>query len=470
MGRALQIGELARETGLGIHAIRFYERQGLLRQSARSEGGFRLFDETSVHDLKFISQVQALGFSLTEIRELLVLRRGDGDPCSHVRDLLRAKIAVVRHKLRELTALEERLESDLRKRERKLRAAGDSHRGSCPVLDEIAERGAHENRSAVFRRMPNFRPAVERLKSVLWQEGVPAEIAEIEIADEAKAKKLRFPGSPTIRINGLDVESAARLSKDFGMMCRTYLENGKQVGLPSRESIRATIREATQAQPAHTCCQPQALPTQPDRSVEPKRKWLFGASVAAAIVASLCCILPIVTAITGIGVLAAGTRFEHLRPYFLGATGVLLAGGFLLALRDYRKACKPGSICATKPVSRWNFIILGSVAAVVVVGLAAFPYYSGSVARVVVGKSAANSTVRAASLATVTFRIPDMDCPACAVSLSVTFQKLPGVKDAKLDVSSRQAVLTYDPSSQNVASLQKVIRDAGFHITSTSGS
>lgn len=156
MAHALQIGEVARETRLGIHAIRFYERQGLLRQPARSQGGFRLFDESSVRDLKFISQAQALGFSLTEIRELLVLRRGEADACSHVRDLLRTKIAAVKCKLQELTAMKERMESDLRKCERKLRAAGESHRGSCPVLDEIAQRGAYENRSALFRGMPEL--------------------------------------------------------------------------------------------------------------------------------------------------------------------------------------------------------------------------------------------------------------------------------------------------------------------------
>lgn len=320
-----------------------------------------------------------------------------------------------------------------------------------------------------FDGCPNHTPVLDRIRDVLKEEGILAEISEVRVEDATTARTMGFLGSPTIRINALDIEPTARLSKDFGMMCRTYLEDGKQVGLPSRESIERAIREAIQAQPAHTCCQPQAAPVQPSGSVEPKRKWLFGASVAAAIVASLCCILPIVTAVTGVGVLAVGTRFEHLRPYFLGATGVLLAGGFFLALRDYRKACTPGSVCATKSVSRWNSIVLGTVAAVVV-GLAAFPYYSGSVARVLVGKSAANSTVRAASLATITFRIPDMDCPACAVSLSATLQKLPGVKDAKLDVSSRQAVVTYDPSSQNIPSLQKVISDAGFHTASTSGS
>jgi copper chaperone CopZ len=319
-----------------------------------------------------------------------------------------------------------------------------------------------------FDGCPNHLPAVERINEVLKEEGIAAEIAEVKVEDETAARAIGFLGSPSIRVDGCDVEAAARSSKDFGMMCRTYLEGRNRVGLPSREMIRAAIREAMQAQPLHNCCQPQTALAQP-ASVEPKRNWFLGASIAAAVVASLCCILPILTALTGIGVLAAGAKFEHLRPYFLGATGLLLVGGFLLAFRDYKRACKPGSVCATKPLSRWNFIALGTVAALVV-GVAAFPYYSGAVARVVVGKSVPSGTVGAASLTTVTFRIPDMDCPACAVSLSATFQKLPGVRDAKLDVSSRQAIVTYDPGAQSIAALEKVISDAGFHVASASRS
>lgn len=156
MTRSLHIGEVARETRLGIHAIRFYERQGLLPRPGRSEGGFRLFDEASVLDLKFIAQAQALGFSLAEVRELLILRHREGGACSHVRDLLRAKIVAVNRKLQELTAMKEHLESDLRKCQRKLRARADSHSGSCPVLDEITQRGRYENRSAVCRRVPEL--------------------------------------------------------------------------------------------------------------------------------------------------------------------------------------------------------------------------------------------------------------------------------------------------------------------------
>ena len=304
-----------------------------------------------------------------------------------------------------------------------------------------------------FDECPNYSPAVDRIKDVLKEEGLSAEITEVRVGDESSARAIGFLGSPSIHINGRDIEPAARSSKDFGMMCRTYMEGGKRLGLPSRESIRAAIWEAAQARGSESI---------------PPRRWLFGASVGAAIAASLCCILPILTAVTGLGVLATGAALEKYRPYFLGTTGLLLAGGFVIAYHDHRKACKPGSICATKPMSRWNFVALGTVAALVI-GLAAFPYYSGAVAHTLVG-SPSPSTVGAAALAKVTFVIPDMNCPVCEVSLAATFQKLPGVTHAKLDVDHRKAFVTYDPGSQNIDALQKVISDAGFHVASASRS
>lgn len=306
-----------------------------------------------------------------------------------------------------------------------------------------------------FDDCPNHVGARDRVLEVMKEEGISAEVSEVNIRDDAAARAARFLGSPSIRINGLDVEPAARAAKDFGMMCRTYTEGGKRAGLPSRELIRAALREAVQPQPA-------PLP----EPVAQKQKWLFGASVAAAIGASLCCILPILTAVTGLGVLAAGAKFEHWRPYLLGVTGLLLGAGILLAYRDHKKACASGSLCATKPLSRWNLLALGMLAALVA-GLAAFPYYSGGVAQVLVGKPGSKKTFSSASLGTVTFRVPDMDCPACAVSLSATFQKMPGVADAKLDVDSRKAVVTYDPSAQDVASLARIINNAGFHVASS---
>ena len=301
-----------------------------------------------------------------------------------------------------------------------------------------------------FDGCPNHEPALDRVREALKEEGVSAEVSEVNVPDDATVGAIGFLGSPSIRVNGLDVEPDARTSKEFGMMCRTYPDAGKRVGLPSRELIRTALREAAEVS------EPAAR----------KRKWLLGASVATAIGASLCCILPILTAVTGVGVLATGAALERWRPYLLGVTGLLLGTGFLFAYRDYKRACAPGSLCATRPVTRWSLIALCAVAALAA-GVAAFPYYSGPVAQALVGVPASSSPVGSGALATATFRIPDMDCPACAVSLSATFRRLPGVADAKLDVDGRKAVVTYDPATQNIAALEKVISGAGFHIASS---
>ena len=320
-----------------------------------------------------------------------------------------------------------------------------------------------------FDGCPNHGPTVDRVKEALRQEGLTADVSETNVEDDTAARTLGFLGSPSIRIAGLDVEPSARLSKAFGMMCRTYSEGGRQVGLPPLELISTALREAVgPLQVAHGCCEAAAARPQPFESATSKKRerLLLGSSVAAAIVASLCCILPIVAAVTGLGTIAAGAAFERGRPYLLGVTGLLLAAGFLVAYRNQKRACVPGSLCATRPASRWNLIALGSVA-VLAGGFAAFPHYSGTVAKVVLGSSGSGNdsgySVSSAALSTVRFRIPDMDCPACAVSLSATLRKLPGVADANLDTDSRRAIVTYDPAAQNVAVLEKAISDAGFH-------
>jgi DNA-binding transcriptional MerR regulator len=138
--------KVCEQTGLSVDTIRFYEKQCLLERPPRTEGGFRLFSAHDIQRIQFIKRAQKLGFSLPEIRELLVLQQHDeGEACSPVRDLLQVKVAAVRSKIRELDVLEEQLAKALRKCKRKLKLSGDSHEGCCPVLEEIAHRGSHEN-------------------------------------------------------------------------------------------------------------------------------------------------------------------------------------------------------------------------------------------------------------------------------------------------------------------------------------
>ena len=141
MRSGIQIGRVSEQTGLSVDAIRFYEKQRLLERPPRTEGGFRLFSADDIQRIQFIRRAQHLGFSLLEIRELLVLQRDEGEACSHVRDVLRAKVSAVRDKIRQLGILEEQLAKSLRKCERKLRAAPNSDHDGCPVLQAISHQG-----------------------------------------------------------------------------------------------------------------------------------------------------------------------------------------------------------------------------------------------------------------------------------------------------------------------------------------
>ena len=90
-----------------------------------------------------------------------------------------------------------------------------------------------------FRGCPNHSPAVELVQDVVAELGVHADVTEVELADPADAGRLRFLGSPSIRVNGADVEPAARSRTDFGFSCRTY--DGE--GLPPRDVVAAAVLE-----------------------------------------------------------------------------------------------------------------------------------------------------------------------------------------------------------------------------------
>jgi DNA-binding transcriptional MerR regulator len=135
----IQIGEAAERAALSIDAIRFYERRALLPKAPRTNGRFRLYTANDVARLTFIKEMQGLGFSLQEIKQLLELRERR-DACREVRDLLNAKIAKVRSKVRELQKLERDLVLDLRKCNRELQHRQKSAPRACPVLSSSSRK------------------------------------------------------------------------------------------------------------------------------------------------------------------------------------------------------------------------------------------------------------------------------------------------------------------------------------------
>jgi hypothetical protein len=90
-----------------------------------------------------------------------------------------------------------------------------------------------------FEDCPHHLPTLDRLRAVLRQEGLNIGVVEVEIKDASAAERLGFIGSPTIRINGLDIDIGARTLSSVGFACRRYAG-----GLPSAAMIRAALREA----------------------------------------------------------------------------------------------------------------------------------------------------------------------------------------------------------------------------------
>jgi hypothetical protein len=90
-----------------------------------------------------------------------------------------------------------------------------------------------------FKDCPHYLPTLDRLRAILREEGLNVDVVEVDVRDALAAERLAFIGSPTIRINGLDIDTGARTLAGVGFACRRYAE-----GLPSETMIRAALREA----------------------------------------------------------------------------------------------------------------------------------------------------------------------------------------------------------------------------------
>jgi MerR family mercuric resistance operon transcriptional regulator len=110
--RNLTIARAAREAGVGVETIRFYERRGLIEQPRKPQGsGFRLYPPELVKRIKFIRQAQQIGFSLHEIQELLSLKADPAADCSMVRRQAVAKLEEVKRKIEQLRQIGSALEA-----------------------------------------------------------------------------------------------------------------------------------------------------------------------------------------------------------------------------------------------------------------------------------------------------------------------------------------------------------------------
>jgi mercuric ion transport protein len=244
-----------------------------------------------------------------------------------------------------------------------------------------------------FEGCPNHAPTVERLRAELMSHGVTEEIEEVEIHNQSQAEALGFLGSPSVRINGLDIEGEARDLKSFGMSCRTYLEGAVRSGLPSNELIRRALDEQTSQagrggaafKSDDPCCQgDSAASTQAKLSspVASLTKSSRSGSIAlfsgglAAILASTCCLGPLVLVTLGISGAWIGnlTRLEPYRPFFIVVALVALFFAWRSIYRPV-EACKPGEVCAL-PRTRRLYKFLFWTSAVLTLLALTYPYFA----------------------------------------------------------------------------------------------
>ena len=127
--KPLTIGQVARQAGVGVETVRFYEREGLLEQPNRKPSGYRQYDEQAIARLSFIRRAKELGFRLNEVKELLSLRLDPSTKCAEVRSRAHAKITDIDAKIRTL----ERMKSALVELTKACRGRGPI--SECPILD-----------------------------------------------------------------------------------------------------------------------------------------------------------------------------------------------------------------------------------------------------------------------------------------------------------------------------------------------
>lgn len=127
----MNIGNVARESGVPAKTIRYYESIGLIPEARRFENGYRHYGDTDVEVLRFIQRARRLGFSVNDVADLLALWRDKDRASADVKALAQRHVEEMERRIAELDALRRTL-VDLAEH-----CHGDD-RPECPILDDLA--------------------------------------------------------------------------------------------------------------------------------------------------------------------------------------------------------------------------------------------------------------------------------------------------------------------------------------------
>jgi len=127
----LNIGQVAKQTGVTVETIRFYEKQSLIATPQRTDAGYRQYPLETVKRLRFIQHAKEVGFTLKDIGELLALRQEPRTSCADIKIRTTQKIEEVDQKIRDLQRIRDALARMI------MKCSGRGALSTCPILEEL---------------------------------------------------------------------------------------------------------------------------------------------------------------------------------------------------------------------------------------------------------------------------------------------------------------------------------------------
>lgn len=143
----MNIGQASKASGVSVKMIRYYESIGLIDAPLRTESGYRVYSDSQVHALRFISQARDLGFSVEQMGDLLALWRDRSRASADVKTIALQHIEALQAKARALQAMSDTL----------MHLADHCHgddRPDCPIIEGFAAAAAPAPN--IKRRQPRF--------------------------------------------------------------------------------------------------------------------------------------------------------------------------------------------------------------------------------------------------------------------------------------------------------------------------
>ncbi|OHX41345.1 MerR family transcriptional regulator [Cytobacillus oceanisediminis] len=133
--KGLTRSQVAKAANVNIETIRYYERRGLISEPPRNDSGYRIFPQEVIQDIEFIKRAQDLGFTLEEIKDLLVASNGDEEFHSEeIHDFAAGKIEEIEKKIRDLNDMKFLLEGLVEK------CPGSGvPKDQCPIMKKLSE-------------------------------------------------------------------------------------------------------------------------------------------------------------------------------------------------------------------------------------------------------------------------------------------------------------------------------------------